>query len=141
MSGFRGGLKLGTIIAIIILILLPLVGCQAELTDGQRMMIQTRHETMALLTQFTVPPPALVYTQDRSFRLSGETDCKAQTITINYWVAATDPTFIAFVILPHEWAHWASCVRRGSTDAGSGNPHDNFWKEWVLRLGGDPEFI
>lgn len=142
MSGWRGGVKMGLIIAILFTILTVLVGCQVTLAPADEERISNRFYTMYLLAQIPMPQPEVVYTRKRNFRFAGLTDCKAWTITISYYVAAERPDFVIDLVIPHEYSHLASCFYRGNTDGGvPGNEHDEFWRQWVIRLGGNPDYV
>ena len=123
-------------------VILCLAGCQSKLAPADHERITNRFYTMYLLAQIPMPPPEVLYIRDPNFKIAGETNCEAWSITINYYVAAENPDFVVEKLVPHEYAHLASCFYRGNTDGGvPGNEHDAFWRQWVVRLDGDPEYI
>jgi hypothetical protein len=123
------------------IIFLAMVGCQRPyLSDAETRMIYQRFDYIQ--GRSPVDPPNIQWTRDRNFGLSGETNCITHTITMSALVAEHDLHFFMYKVIPHEWAHHISCEQRGNTDGGvPGGEHDEFWKEWVIRLGGDPEYI
>ena len=123
------------------MLLCSLTGCQQPyLSEPEIRMINERWDYMQGRSQ--ILPPTIVWTRDRNFKISGLTDCTARTITVNARVAESHTHFFLYKVIPHEYAHWASCVNRGNTDGGvPGGEHDDYWRKWVIRLGGDPSYI
>ena len=127
---------------ILMLVIMLVAGCQSTLAPGDAERIRQKANTMYLLSQLPMPPPEITFTKDRRFPHAAETDCRTGNITVSYYFAADRPDFVIDKVMPHEFAHIASCYYRGNTNGGVvGGEHDDFWKQWVVRLGGDPEYI
>ncbi len=124
-----------------IMMLVLLTGCNATLSPEDEARINRRFAFMHQLAQLPRPPPEIIYTRDPGFEISGLTTCSNWTITINYYVAASRPDFVIEKLIPHEYAHLVSCFYRGGTSGKDGNAHDDYWKQWVVRLDGDPTYI
>lgn len=119
-----------------------LVGCPAQLSHLDEIRINERFDTMYELAQIPRPPPKILYRiGDPNFNVAAITDCRNWSITLSYSQAARYTQQIIDLVIPHEYAHLASCYYRGSTDGGDGDPHDEWWQQWVIRLGGDPNYI
>lgn len=123
---------------IFLLLMVWLSGCQATLSEPDRLMIEDRMAVMSNLAGIPREPPRLLYDRRPEFMLAGLANCSEWSITLNYTYAAEYPAFVADKLLPHEWAHMMSCFYRGSMGT---EVHDEFWKKAVRRLGGDPEYI
>ena len=134
------GWRVAAILLWMILLTLLLTGCQLNISPEYRAQYQQRFDTMAVLAQLPMPPPTIVY-KGLGPKTAGLTDCNTRTISIDYHVAATQPDFVIDKVIPHEFAHIVSCYYRGKTTDKYGNPHDDFWRQWVVRLDGDPEYI
>lgn len=117
-----------------------LSGCAPAISAETHARYNHRFDTMYMLAQLPMPPPTIVYKQ-LGPKTAGLTDCYTRTISIDYRVAATQPDFVINKVIPHEYAHLVSCYYRGGTSGIEGYAHDNYWKQWVAKLDGDPEYI
>lgn len=125
----------------LILLAALLASCNQTLHPSDQLMIDTRMEMVYAMSEIPRRQPELYYNRSRGWPIAAESNCHAWSVTMNYRLAANRPQFVINKVVPHEVAHIASCYHRGSTDGGTGNPHDDWWKQWVIRLGGDPEYI
>lgn len=126
---------------ILLMVLVLLAGCNAVLSPNDEARINRRFAFMYQLAQLPRPPPEIIYTRDPNFQIGGLTTCNNWTITINYGVAASRPDFVIEKLIPHEYAHLVSCFYRSGTSGKDGNAHDDYWRDWVIRFGGDPDYI
>ncbi len=123
-----------------------LAGCQTGvLSPADAYRIEQRLATLDTLAQIPRPIPQLIWsTELMAVNEAARTHCDTWSITLSYQFAAAGPAQVNWVIdkiLPHEYGHLASCYYRGGTDTGDGNSHDEWWRQWVIRLGGDPDYV
>ena len=126
-------------------LILCLGGCnnyylfKPEMTDGAAQAIERRFETMVALADMPGMPKVTVrYMKAPDWERAGQADCIEWEIILNYYFVADNLAFSVAKLVPHEYAHMMSCYSRGHLGA---DPHDNWWKEAVVQLGGDPEYI
>jgi len=124
-----------TLIAIAMLIL---VGCQQTVTQADRRLVSHQMVIMQAVTGSVITEPSLVYVKSPGFEIGGQANCNTWTISVNWYVMASDPEYVAFDIIPHEYAHLLSCHFRGGVGM---DPHDEYWQKIVVKLGGDPNNV
>jgi len=126
---------------LIVGLLFLLAGCQRTLAPTDELMISNSVDLVSVLAKLPPGSPDIRYNTDPNWPIAAEANCADWSITFNYRVAATRPMFVIEKVVPHEIAHLVSCYYRGSTDARTGDSHDEYWRQWVIRLGGDPNYI
>jgi hypothetical protein len=139
--GFRWGFLAG---AEFVLVILMLGGCTS-------MPEQVGHRSAQLAAIGGMPLANIRFTEDGTFggtypvAVAAEADCSAYSITFNHKLANSNTGFILNQSLPHEYAHLASCLYRGGMGdpalGEDGDPHDAYWRQWVIKLGGDPDYV
>lgn len=124
------------------LVLLLLAGCQQPtLSYDNEMAIEGQFYLVWQLTKIPREQPEVFYNMDPDWELAGEADCQGWNITLNYRVAAVKPEFVLTKVVQHEVAHMVSCYYRGNMDGNTGDDHDQYWRDVVRYLGGDPDFV
>lgn len=132
------------------LLILWLAGCKStSMSEQDAKAIGYRVAEVARIGG--LPLANIAYTTDGTFGgtysepKAAETQCETYTITLNYQFAASHTNWVMENVIPHEYAHLASCYHRGGMGdpalMENGDPHDAFWAEWVIKLGGNPEYI
>jgi predicted SprT family Zn-dependent metalloprotease len=133
------GCVTGTLIGIVLLILVVLLaGCEDTMTIEKRRLMSHQLLVMQAVGGGVIPDPSIVYVKSEKFKIGAQANCNNWTISLNWYVAAEHPEFTAFTLIPHEYAHLLSCHFRGGVGK---DPHDEYWRKIVVRLGGDPEYI
>jgi len=147
------GIELLKIFVLCLLVLAVLTGCQSStLSATDQALIERRFEVMAAMSGGTIPPPTIRWSYDPKFNRSAWTECLDFSVTLNARINQPEfrqalqayggaRAFMANVIVPHEYAHLLSCYHRGNIHGGDGNSHDEYWRQAVIKLNGDPEYI
>lgn len=118
-----------------------LIGCQATLSPVDEIRIMDKFERVYVATGIPRTIPRLLYNVDSSWPIAAEASCPGWSITLHYGYAASNPDFVIDKIIPHEFGHIVSCYHRGNIDDDNGDAHDEYWRQAVIQLGGDPEYI
>ncbi len=126
-----------------------LAGCTKTLSTRHASAIGSKVAEVSRLA--SLPVASISFTHDGTFGGSyaedkaAEADCSSWNITFNYQFAAKRPQFVIDKVVPHEYAHLASCWTRGRGSMHRPSigvdPHDEVWRQWVIRLGGDPDYV
>lgn len=136
---FWSGFRWGTVFGVgLVWIMIVLSGCQETMTEDKRRLMSQQLIVMQALTAGTIPEPTIVYVKRDDFEIGAQANCNNWTISMNWYAVVNHTEFMAFNIIPHEYAHLLSCHYRGGVGK---DPHDEWWRKTVIRLGGDPEFI
>jgi len=124
-------------------------GCTKTLSTRHASAIGSKVAEVAILA--SLPVANIRFTEDGTFGgtyaedKAAEADCSTWGITFNYMFAVKRPQFVIDKVVPHEFAHLASCWTRGRGAKGQlsigVDPHDEIWRNWVIRLGGDPNYV
>ena len=116
-----------------------LSGCQQTMTQEKRDLINHQLVVMQAVTGGTIPEPQIIYVKHPDFKIGGQANCNNWTISLNWYDVVGHTEFMAFNIIPHEYAHLLSCHYRGGVGPEGG--HDEWWRKTVTKLGGDPNHV
>lgn len=131
----------------VIVIVALFSGCSSTLSPHHAKEIGAKVTESARIA--SLPVASISFTSDGTFGgtyaedVAAEADCSSWNITFNYQFAASRPRFVIDKVVPHEYAHLAACWTRGrgSKHRPPVDHHDEIWRQWVIRLNGDPDYV